>query len=305
MSIVCVGQSTLDYVWHAETLPHAEGKHQAHGFHTQGGGMAANAAVALARLGADVHLWSRVGDDAAGAEMRNKLQAAGVGIEHVEIDPSAQSSVSSIVIDAQGERQIVNFRGAGLRQPHARVPDGLLACADAVLADTRWPEAATCAFTAARVAGITTVLDADIAAPEIYGQLMPLADYAIFSAPGLRAAAPTANTVEDALQACFLPSHRLVAVTRGANSIVWFDGRNLHLQPVFNIPTARDTTGAGDAFHGAFTFAIAAGQTAASALTFASACAALKCQHIGARTGLPSATEVHSFLLQSAPKVLQ
>ncbi len=73
--------------------------------------MAANAAVAVARLGASVAFWGRAGNDAAGHEMRSAFVAEGVDVENFRLFPDGRSSVSGIIVDSSGERQIVNFRG--------------------------------------------------------------------------------------------------------------------------------------------------------------------------------------------------
>ena len=85
-------------------------------------------------------------------------------------------------------------------------------------------------------------------------------------------------------------------VTRGAGGYTWVgsDGDSGH-QPAFAMDVV-DTTGAGDAFHGAFTWALAQGQPIAECARIAAATSALKCRKLGARAGLPSADEVTAFL---------
>ena len=63
----------------------------------------------------------------------------------------------------------------------------------------------------------------------------------------------------------------------------------------FPVPVV-DTTGAGDVFHGAFVYGVLQGWEAGAILTFANAVSALKCTHLGGRSGIPSATEAHAFL---------
>ena len=57
-----------------------------------------------------------------------------------------------------------------------------------------------------------------------------------------------------------------------------------------------DTTGAGDAFHGAYALAVGEGQDSSAAARFASAVAALKCTKLGGRAGLPTRAEVERFM---------
>src|SRR5258708_12218085 len=73
--------------------------------------MAGNAAVAAARLGAATAFWGRGGEDAAGQEMRDALANEGIDVRHFRLFAGGPSSVSGIIVDRSGERQIVNFRG--------------------------------------------------------------------------------------------------------------------------------------------------------------------------------------------------
>jgi sulfofructose kinase len=86
-----------------------------------------------------------------------------------------------------------------------------------------------------------------------------------------------------------------VAVTDGADGVFWLDGATLRQQRPPPI-TALDTTGAGDAFHGAFALALARGQGLLPALRFATAVAAAKCTVAGGRAGLPTPAGLAAFL---------
>src|SRR5690606_535457 len=127
------------------------------------GGMAANAAVAAAKLGARTQFWGRGGQDAAGRAMREELGSHGVDVSQFRLFDEGRSSVPGILVDRQGERSIVNFRGSGLPPDAGWLPLDAVAEADAVIADPRWPEGAVALFTAARAGGVPTVLDGDVA----------------------------------------------------------------------------------------------------------------------------------------------
>ncbi|MFG5410292.1 carbohydrate kinase family protein [Piscinibacter sakaiensis] len=73
--------------------------------------------MAAARLGGQVRFWGRAGDDAAGHAMVDELRVLGVDVSGLRLFPGARSSVSGILVDARGERSIVNFRGADLPRP--------------------------------------------------------------------------------------------------------------------------------------------------------------------------------------------
>ena len=86
-----------------------------------------------------------------------------------------------------------------------------------------------------------------------------------------------------------------LAVTDGPNGVYWRDNGTLRHLPAFKVQ-AIDSLGAGDAFHGGFTLALAEGRALSDAMRFASATAALKCTHFGGGAGAPRRAEVEEFL---------
>ncbi|MBR0953741.1 sugar kinase [Bradyrhizobium canariense] len=291
--VICLGLSALDQVWRVDRLFAGRSeKIKAVGYGTFGGGMAANAAVAVARLGASVAFWGRAGDDAAGHEMRSAFAAEGVDVENFRLFPEGRSSVSGIVVDSSGERQIVNFRG---HFPEAAdwLPLEAVARASSVLADPRWVEGAATLFREARSRSIPTVLDGDMADPEVFERLLPLTDHAIFSEPALTSFAGSGG--DESLAALARFGCRVVAVTRGENGVSWYENGQLHRQAAFAVDVI-DTTGAGDVFHGAYALAIGVGLDVRDAMAFSAATAAMKCGHAGGRNGIPTINECLAFM---------
>jgi sulfofructose kinase len=184
--LIMVGHAALDRVYRVEAFPREPTKVRAIEAIEVGGGMAANAAVAAARLGAKVELWSRVGDDNAAAIIKAGLKAERVDIRAIESFEESRSSTSAIIVDDRGERLIVGMRDSTMPTGTSWLPLERLSQADVVLADLRWLEATRVVFEQARKSSITTVLDADLGAREALPELLELADYAIFSAPALR-----------------------------------------------------------------------------------------------------------------------
>ncbi|MBU2286031.1 MAG: sugar kinase [Gammaproteobacteria bacterium] len=284
----------MDVTWDVDALPSGGGKTRATGFREGGGGMAANASVAAARLGARAAFWGRAGHDTAGRAMREELASLGVGVDHFRLFEGARSSVSGIVVDRAGERMIVNFRGAALPVEAGWLPFDVVEHADAVLADPRWPEGAEALFAAARAKGVPTVLDGDMAEAAVFELLLPLTDCAVFAAPALAAFAGTAD-VEAGLRHAQSHGCAMAAVTLGERGVAWLDGGAMRQLPAFAVDVT-DTTGAGDVFHGALAFALGAKLPLAEAFRFSSAAAALKCRQAGGRAGAPDLRATLSFL---------
>ena len=291
--VICLGLSALDQVWRVDR-PFAGGseKIRAVEYGTLGGGMAANASVAVARLGASVAFWGRAGNDAAGHEMKSAFAAEGVDVENFRLFSDGRSSVSGIIVDSSGERQIVNFRGL---YPEAAewLPLEVVARASSVLADPRWVEGAAALFREARARGVPTVLDGDMADAEVFERLLPLTDHAIFSEPALTAFSGSANDESLAPLARF--GCHVVAITRGEGGVSWCQNGRLHRQAAYAVDVV-DTTGAGDVFHGAYALAIGAGLDVQAAMAFSAATAAMKCRYAGGRNGIPDINECLAFM---------
>ncbi len=291
--VICLGLSALDQVWRVDRLFAGRSeKIKAVEYGTIGGGMAANAAVAVARLGASVAFWGRAGNDAAGQEMRSAFVTEGVDVENFRLFPDGRSSVSGIIVDSSGERQIVNFRGL---YPEAAdwLPLEAIARASSVLADPRWVEGAATLFREARARGIATVLDGDMADAEVFERLLPLTDHAVFSEPALTSFAGSAK--DESLVALARFGCRVIAVTRGEGGVSWYEDGHLHRQAAYAVDVV-DTTGAGDVFHGAYALAVGAGLDVRAAMAFSAATAAMKCGYAGGRNGIPTINECLVFM---------
>lgn len=293
--LIMIGHAALDRVYRVEAFPRVPTKVRAIEAIEVGGGMAANAAVTAARLGAKVELWSRVGDDNAGAIIKAGLKAERVDIRAVESFEDARSSTSAIIVDDHAERMIVGMRDTSMPTSTSWLPLERISQADAILADLRWLEATRTAFEHARKHGVVTIIDADVGAREALPEILELSDYAIFSSAALRELFRDGD--DDArLMRVLARGPKHAGVTLGAQGYIWreADGSS-GAQPGFAVD-AVDTTGAGDAFHGAFALGLAEGRDTADCARRAAAVAAIKCGRLGSRAGLPSSDELDAFL---------
>lgn len=295
--IICVGHSALDRVFTVEAWPQASAKVRASSLVEVGGGMAANAAAAVARLGGAAAFWGPVGEDSVAEVMRAQLCSVGVDVSGLRRFAGLTSSTSAILIDARGERLIVSYRGSALEAPADWLPLDQVASAGALLADVRWPQGAIAALRAARRARIPSVLDADTAEAATLQSLAGEAEYAVFSEPGLASFAGSGE-IEHGLRRALALGARLAAVTQGERGLSWIEAggpEGLRHLPAFAVPVV-DTLAAGDVFHGAFALELAGGKAAGDAFRFAAAAAAIKCTRPGGRNGSPVREEVKRFL---------
>ena len=108
-NVICCGLAVLDHVFYLPEIPKTPIKSFATNYHPVGGGNAATAAVALSRAGGQAVFWGRLGDDQNGDLILSELEAFGVDIRDVPRLPGVKSGVSSVLIDAAGERLITNY----------------------------------------------------------------------------------------------------------------------------------------------------------------------------------------------------
>ena len=268
-TVLVVGIAVLDHVHRMDALPEGGRKHRSAAFAEVVGGCAAVAALAVARLGGRALLATRLGDDGPGAAIRAALEREGVDLSPTVV--GGTTPISSVMVDAAGERMIVNFPGSGLAEAPGALPE-----ADAVLTDTRWGGAA--AMRHARALGVPGILDGE---PPTEAEAAALATHVVFSAPGLAA-------FPGGLEA--VPGD--AAVTDGARGCRWRGG---DWTPPPRVAVA-DTLGAGDVWHGAFALALAEGMDRAAATRFANAAGAAKCRNGRGGLGAPTRAEVERLL---------
>lgn len=280
-TILVVGIAVVDLVFQVPQMPSDPIKHRATAMDVVGGGIAANAAVAIQRLGGQAQLLTRLGSDPMGTLIADDLRAEGVDLSHTALSQNARSPVSTVLVDQQGERLLVNYPGDGLAE-QATLPPHF----DAVLVDTRWPTMALAALNAARAAGVPGVLDAEAPVPSA---LVEAASHVVFSAQGLRDCTGEPE-VEAGLAA--ITASGWIGTTDGAKGLCLRDGTWL---PGFQVEV-KDTLGAGDVWHGAFALALAEGKDESDAARFAHVTAALKCTGFGGRKATPTRAEVDAFL---------
>jgi len=291
--IVCVGIACLDHLFKTRSLPRGGGKFFAQNYIAAPGGPAAAASLAVAALGHEAVFLGRLGDDAIGDEVIRRLDERGVEAGMVRRLENQASQVSSVVVDDSGERQVVNFSSSRLDPDPAWLPGEVIATADFLLTDVRWPEGAAVALEIAREHRVPSLLDADISPIDIR-HLVKLARYAVFSEGGLEMVTGLKDP-QRGLQQAEKDSGACVAVTVGEKGSYWLENGKMGHCPAEPIETV-DTCGAGDVFHGAFAVGMVEKMSFEGAMRFAGAAAALKCMTFGGSMGVPQRKAVDKLL---------
>jgi sulfofructose kinase len=291
--VLCIGIATLDYVYGVEEMPRAGEKYRAHDLAVVGGGTAANAAHAIARLGGDALLATRLGDDAIGQEIVAELEAAGVDCGLARRFAGLRSPSSAVLVDREGERLVISYADARTPDDASWLPLDLPAGTSAVLGDVAWVTGATRLLAAARAAGVPGVIDGDRVVDD--RSYFDIASHVAYSAATVRALTGL-DDPREGLAALAGSARNWLCVTDGPRG-VWYGAHGaIAHAPAYPV-AAVDTLGAGDVFHGALALALGEGMAEGAAVGFANAAAALKCLRFGGgRIGAPSRAEVAAFM---------
>ncbi|MEM6617285.1 MAG: PfkB family carbohydrate kinase [Pseudomonadota bacterium] len=293
--IMCFGVAVHDLIFKVEEMPKDAVKYRAKDFASVGGGMAANAAVAIARLGGQAFIATGMGDDGPGRAIIHDLEEEGIDCSRITKIKGAVSSLSAVFIDDEGERMLVNYRDPKLNDGMQFVPDDLSGLT-AVMSDNRWEEATEEYFKRAKDAGLPRILDVD-KPPQTVGSLGH-ASHIAFSAIALRGLSGK-DDLADGLRHARQWTEAELSVTDGPRGIYFLAGDQVEHEPAYPIE-AVDTLGAGDVFHGALALAVSENKAHHDALRFASATAALKCMRFGGSRGTPHRDDVNAFMKEYA-----
>lgn len=264
------------------------------------GGQTATAMVALQRLGMRTAYTGRFGSDAEGRFGLAAIRDEGVDLQFAEVIEGASNQVAFILIDERnGERTVIWDRDERLAYRADEAPLEIASRGRILHLDAHDPPACARLAQAARRAG--TIVSADI--DNIYEgltELLPLIDVLISSKEFPHRLTGITDAHASLIETKARYGCRVVGMTLGTGgALLYHDGVFLESY-AFAVPGGcRDTTGAGDAFHAGFLYGLLRGLEIEASLKHANATAALKCRALGARTSLPTRSELDDFLKQN------
>jgi len=271
-TLLAIGAINTDLVATMERAPDAGETITAETFAIFAGGKGANQAVSAARNGAQVAMLGALGQDANGEDRHGDLEAEGIATDWIYRETGAPSGVALIFVDTRGENRIAYVPGATLLVPVEYCLQAFEAISPGVVLATNElpPECLAAVFREAREKACTVIFNA---APDA-GQsvsLLSSVDMLIVNEGELWAilGRPAADNVWiDQLQEVRAMGPEVVVVTRGSRGAMAIgpDGELCQVDPPR--VEAVDSTGAGDAFCGAFAAAISRGETLAVALRY-------------------------------------
>lgn len=283
--IVVVGSANVDLTTFTDAFPRPGETIFGREFHLGFGGKGANQAVAAALCGADVSMVARLGDDLFGPATIENFRRRGIDTTHVRITPGVSSGVAPIFVDSSGQNRILVVKGANDRLSPADVEEAgdAIRAADCVVLQLEVPVDTvyyTLAF--ARRHGVRSILNPAPAQSLDFARIAD-ADYVIPNETEAEAISGMPVRNIDEARACARSLRdrgvRNVIVTLGENGALSGDA---HVPPHRVTPV--DTTGAGDAFIGAFATFLAGGATEAEAIREANEYAALSTLRVGTQS---------------------
>jgi sugar/nucleoside kinase (ribokinase family) len=294
--VVGMGLNSVDFLSVVPEFPAPNSKMKMLRFSKQGGGQVATAMVALRRWGVKTKYIGKVGEDDLGQFSLNSIRQEGVDVSSVTIEPSATNQVAMIIVDGpSGERTILWNRDERLMYREGELRKEEVCSGELLHLDGHDIHAALQCARWAKEERIPTVADLDKVEP-LTSELINEIDFVITSSrfPALY------TGISDREKALLeLQNHTpgFLCATLGLEGAVALVNGKFIYSEGFKAK-AVDTTGAGDVFHAGFVYGLLKNWEVEEILKFANAAAALKCQDLGGRKGIPFLEEVQRFLPQ-------
>lgn len=302
--ICVVGAANLDLISYVPRLPRIGETLHGTRFHMGYGGKGANQAVMAAKLGGDVAMVTKLGQDIFGENTLKNFESWGVDTQHVLFTDQAFSGVAPIAVDPDGHNSIIIVTGANdlLTEEEIEAARPSIAAAQILVCQLEIPlETTLAALRVARQEKVTTIFNPAPARPNLPDELYQLSD--IFcpneSETELLTGMPvgTQEEAEAAAHALMGRGAGTVILTLGERGSLLVTADETTLVPATPVK-ALDTTGAGDAFVGSLAYFLAAGKPLAEAMRRANHIAAISVQSSGTQTSFPVASDLPADLLE-------
>jgi ribokinase len=299
-TITVVGSLNLDTLLNVPHFPEPGSTVLCTGWDARYGGKGANQAIAASRQGAEVNIIGCVGDDPVGSAYVNSLIEQSVGVSGIQPLQQTQTGRAYVCINTDGQNTIVVNQGANiyLSADMVLAQDPLLEASDVVLAQCEVPiEAVVVALQRASELGKTTMLNASPINPEFPWGQVPI-DFLIVNER--EAAALLGYFVESTNEAATVRSQMAdlgvgtMIITRGKEHTFAFSPNQALKVPPPKVEVV-DSTGAGDAFAGAFAVHWAQTQNLLTSLRKANTAGAITTTRLGAQDAIPTRDEVDGF----------
>lgn len=300
--VVVVGSANFDMFLRTRKLPSPGETVIASSFQRSCGGKGANQAVAVARLGGQSIIVARLGEDEFGEKLMENFQKFGVDTRFVIHDSGASSGNAFVILDEQGENVVVVYPGANAKLDVTDLDPVIeeIKTSGVVVVQLEIPIP-----TVRKLASITKkynvpfILNPAPVPREGITEILPMVNVLC---PNQTEAQSLTGIRIDQPEDAFSAARKLremgaesIVITLGPQGAILVSTESEEYIPATPV-TVRDRTGAGDAFVGGLSFALAAGWSITKSVIFATNVAALSVTKVGTQSGLPTYEEVTSFL---------
>jgi len=294
--IIVIGSINTDMVVKTDKLPLPGETKMGGTFFMNAGGKGANQAVAAARLGGNVTLVTKVGNDIFGKQTINGLKKEKIDTNYIFIDETTPSGTALIIVNAEGENCIVVAPGANANLLPADIEKVKnLSEAEIILMQLEIPIETIAAVTKIAKANHQKVIINPAPAQKLSDEL--LKGLYLITPNETEASLLTGITVKDEMTASQAAD---VFLSKGVQNVIitlgkqgaYFQNNNLRLKIDAPVVRAVDTTAAGDTFSGAITVAITEGMGWENAVQFAVRAASISVTRMGAQSSVPYRKEI-------------
>jgi len=303
--ICVVGASNIDLISYAPRLPKMGETLPGTRFQMGFGGKGANQAVMAAKLGAEVAMITKVGEDIFGRDTLKNYETLGFDTRYVLFTDQASTGVAPIWVDeSTGNNAIIVVAGANdlLSPADVVAARGAITSAQIVVCQWECPlETTLAALRIGREAGVMTLFNPAPARGELPPEAYQLSD--ILSPNESETELLTGRSVatlaeaEAAARILLGRGAGRIVLTLGERGSLLVDENSVQHVPAPNVQ-AVDTTGAGDAFMGSLAYFLALGAPLLEAMRRASQIAAISVQSPGTQSSFPTAADLPAALLQ-------
>lgn len=295
MKVLCIGHSSWDITVPVDDYPTENVKYRFNEKYAAGGGPAGNAAYLLGKWGVDTVIATSIGSDDYGTKIKKEFQSVNVNTDYVETSYEKDTSFSFILVNKKnGLRTVFNVTSEHLplkKLTYEFAPDIIL---------TDGHDYATSQNAISKYPHAISVIDAGRPVQEVI-ELCKYIKYIVCSkefaesVTGLKMDFNNPQTLVNVytkLQNKYPNSN--IVITLESHGALYQVNNQIKIMPGLKCNVV-DTTGAGDAFHGAFVYGLANNFDMEKVITLANIAAGLSVQKMGSRLAIPALSDVLDY----------
>lgn len=291
-NILVVGSLNMDQVTRVHKTPKIGETVSGNGLHHNPGGKGANQAVALGKLGANVTMIGKVGNDTFGQQLRANLSEMNVK-DQVKVTEHASTGLAFIMVNDDADNSIVVIKGANGEIKPEEVSSDWFNGVDYVVLQLEIPmDTVFEVLKQAKQLGKTTFLNPAPVMP-LSHELLSFVDYLVVNETEFEQISGIAYLEpQDLMKGYEIIGVKNIILTLGKKGAWFYNGEDRFHTPARAVK-AVDTTAAGDSFIGGFIYELSKGNSVEQAMAFATEVAAFTVTKLGAQSALPFLSELN------------